>query len=244
MDGVRFDNLARMLVEPASRRRVFRGMPFGLAMALNIAAADQTVAGKKKCPSCRKRKKGKCKARQPDGTACPGGTCRDGQCVVESSAAPCLGLADDALCNGGTGRCLGEACNPPPVCKVQSAGCSTAEDCCSHDCGSNGRCRPGSLGTACAGPADCLSKNCVGYRCVQGLSQPSISCQYHEECASNRCGCFTYNNQTICMCRNANCGGIGAPCVLKHATQGDLACCAGLCNAVNSGGPDGTVCGV
>ena len=67
-------------------------------------AESRAVAAdaKKKCPPCRKRKKGKCKKRLPDGAACPGGICRSGSCEPTSSG-------------GGDGGSDGGQCDDPSM---------------------------------------------------------------------------------------------------------------------------------
>ena len=192
---------------------------------------------KKPCPPCKKRKQGKCKAKLPDGTACSGGTCLNGSCRPASGPsdvsspllppAPCAGLQDDALCDGGTGRCLNGVCNRPETCRGGRALCAVSSECCSKTCGGNGRCEQGHIGTACAVNADCLSLNCLGYRCVQGIEGPAITCFHDEACASNRCGCFNSDTGNWCMCRDATCVGTSGICI------DNLDCCTGLCSGID-----------
>ena len=81
-DNSQFDALTRTLVTSGSRRTLL-----GLVAALGFGVADAEAKKKKKkkpCPPCKKRKKGKCKATLPDGSACSGGTCQGGTCLAVS----------------------------------------------------------------------------------------------------------------------------------------------------------------
>jgi hypothetical protein len=83
MDGFHFDALARSLYTPGSRRRALSGLLGGMLGLILGASSIRDVAAKKKCPPCKKRKKGTCKGKKPNGTPCPHfGTCQSGTCVV------------------------------------------------------------------------------------------------------------------------------------------------------------------
>ena len=82
MDGARFDTLARSLIAIGSRRRALTAALGGSLGLLSLDRRDEAAARKKACPPCKKRKKGKCKKRLPDGTACAGGSCQAGSCVA------------------------------------------------------------------------------------------------------------------------------------------------------------------
>jgi hypothetical protein len=73
MDDSRFDTLTRSLTTAGSRRRALTTVLGGALGLVAAASLDDAVAKKKPCPPCKKRKKGKCKAKLPDGTACSGG---------------------------------------------------------------------------------------------------------------------------------------------------------------------------
>ncbi|MDQ2655123.1 MAG: hypothetical protein M3Z20_18990, partial [Chloroflexota bacterium] len=111
MDANGFDALARTLTDARSRRGALASL---LAGTFGLAALTETAAKKKKpCPPCKKRKKGKCKAKLPDGTACESGTCQGGRCVTH----PCRdgirnGNETDIDCGGGScPRCInGQSC--------------------------------------------------------------------------------------------------------------------------------------
>jgi mannan endo-1,4-beta-mannosidase len=89
-----FDAIARELGTDSTRRGIFRLLGGAAAIASGVALTMGEDAdakkkhqgkgkGKKKgCPPCKKRKKGKCKKKKPDGTVCPGGACQSGNCVT------------------------------------------------------------------------------------------------------------------------------------------------------------------
>jgi hypothetical protein len=85
MRAHRFDALARTLTSAGSRRRAVTGLlssTLGLVMGASLL---EEAEGKKKktCSPCKKRKRGKCKRKKPDGTTCPDfGTCQGGRCRV------------------------------------------------------------------------------------------------------------------------------------------------------------------
>ncbi|MGH2616581.1 MAG: hypothetical protein ACRDJC_15175 [Thermomicrobiales bacterium] len=88
MDASRFDSLTRSLVERFSRRGLLRGPLVAVAggaagMVDLVAIPDEAAA--RKCPPCRRKKRGRCRKKRPDGTPCGAGkTCQRGAC------APCL----------------------------------------------------------------------------------------------------------------------------------------------------------
>src|SRR5215212_11403138 len=96
MDNASFDAVTRSLTASLTGRTTRRGMTrllAGLALGGPLALLGRSpAAAKKACSPCKKRKNGKCTAKKPDGTACPGGTCQGGRCCVpESAAATCAG---------------------------------------------------------------------------------------------------------------------------------------------------------
>jgi hypothetical protein len=263
MDQTRFDALARSLSSGMTRRglgRLFGVLSVGGVFA-SLASQDATGAKKKKpCPPCKKRKKGKCKANLPDGTACEnGGTCLSGGCLPASGATdtssppsppppppppstpppppgPCAGKADNSDCNG-TGRCLNGVCNPKPTCLARGASCTGNAACCTKAC-EGGTCDGGvdsePIGAECQVDADCLSSRCIGYRCVQGTIPVGSACLRDPLCASNQCGCAGPGG-TQCTCRTASCGGVGTACNPANALGRDVDCCDGSCTGVNVG---------
>lgn len=147
MDADHFDALAKSLSHGAIRRRVVPGL-LGGALASLLAGLetgarpkksererDRVSDEKKKCPPCKKRKKGKCKKKKPDGTACPGGTCRSGKCHANDGVCANPGTCGDRPPCGPSGtRCScvttveGEAfCMSEGLCNLQ--GCTTTSEC-------------------------------------------------------------------------------------------------------------------
>src|SRR5215208_6470577 len=120
MDAHRFDTITRALTYGHSRRaltRLLSGLTLG---GLLRASWEEPAAAKKKkpCPPCKKRKKGKCKANLPDGTACSSGTCQSGRCV------PCIPQCAGRVC--GSDGCGGE-CGVP--CTGRRQVCNAAGQC-------------------------------------------------------------------------------------------------------------------
>ena len=79
MDGSHFDSLVRHLANTASRRGLLARLVPGLAAAVTLAGSNGAIA--KSCPPCRKKQKGRCKKKRPNGAPCGnGGRCRSGRC--------------------------------------------------------------------------------------------------------------------------------------------------------------------
>jgi hypothetical protein len=174
MDAAHFDALAKSLSVARSRRGALAA---SLGGALGLAGLTQTDArNKKPCPPCKKRKKGKCKGRLPDGTGCAGGACLSGVCVAgKPPSSECLGKPDNTRCEDRfdqRGRCLAGVCNPKPYCAsgnvivTDPPGCSV---CCSGRCqllGNDPVCAPSVRGETCDESSQCADGlACIGYRC-------------------------------------------------------------------------------
>ena len=93
MDDSAFASVSRALTTPqpgnTTRRRMTRllgGLALGAPLAL-LGRSGVEARCKKKCGPCKRCKKGKCKPKRA-GTACTGGTCQKGTCVI---AAPSTG---------------------------------------------------------------------------------------------------------------------------------------------------------
>jgi hypothetical protein len=108
MDARLFDTLARAVTEARSRRGALAAV---VGSALGVAGLAETDAKKKKpCPPCKKRKKGKCKKKLPDGTGCRGGTCQGGRCVASpgcGAGGPCLVFLSSSRHTGNLGGLSG-----------------------------------------------------------------------------------------------------------------------------------------
>jgi hypothetical protein len=199
VDGDAFDAWMRRALRDPSRRGVLRvgtgglvatvlglsGLSAGQAAHADNQLESRSTAGghnrgrmkgrgkknKKDCPPCKKKKNGKCKRLAPDGSACPGGTCHGGACVLSPSPPPgpppnpwCPGdgryCGMLSICCPGDNVCCfpdfslpdGAQCYPPGYhCCLNGPACASGQECC-----------PSKLGYAypatCATPA--LGEHC------------------------------------------------------------------------------------
>jgi hypothetical protein len=138
MDADRFDALTRTLSAAGSRRRALASGLAGLLGTLVIGRAE--AKKKKPCPPCKKRKKGKCKKKRPNGTTCPGGACQDGACVATATSPPaprCIGNCAGKVCgDDGCGGLCGFACTNGETCQNGACVC-VSENTCNGVCCSN-----------------------------------------------------------------------------------------------------------
>jgi hypothetical protein len=252
-----FDDLARTLTSPGSRRRTF-GAVLGGALSLALGASSvQNAAAKKKCPPCKKRKNGKCKKTLPDGTDCPGGTCQSGSCVAGCPPARVCGngcCPDGQICQQGQCAAGGNGCpngqRPCGTACLLAGQCCTATDCptgitcCGRLCVDTTT-DPRHCG-GCATPCS-AGKTCAGGRCCTARGDdctPDGEC-----CGTDFCDDFAMNvpQCRACLpkdgeCRFKTCCP-GLFCVFNSATgeercvsckprglpcQGNAECCAGL----------------
>ncbi|MDQ2652209.1 MAG: DUF1554 domain-containing protein [Chloroflexota bacterium] len=99
---MRLDDLARAI----SRRKTLATIG---ALVTGFATAPTPLEArkrkkKKSCPPCRKRKKGKCKGKLPDGAACVSGTCSGGICVAACGrGGPCTVFLSSSTVQGNLG---------------------------------------------------------------------------------------------------------------------------------------------
>jgi hypothetical protein len=200
MDQTRFDALARSLSGDTTRRglgRLLGGLSLGAILA-SPRGPDETAAKKKPCPPCKKRKKGKCKANQPDETACEnGGVCRGGSCVPPAESVvspppppppppPPEPTCTDGTQNGSeTGIDCGGTC---PRCGA-GQGCANGNDCEGGWC-SNGAC------AACTTELSACGTGCFCRKvppsgplvCVSTTSPTATSCP---TCPAGTVNCFS-----------------------------------------------------
>jgi hypothetical protein len=178
MNADRFDAVIRSLMDARSRRTL---LGTALAAVLGTLELGRTEA-KKKCPPCKKRKKGKCKKKKPDGTPCPGGTCQGGRCVAPTcSDGKKNGSETDIDCGGSCPRCgAGQKCNSRNDC---TTGLCTGATC--SQCVLNTDCGLHSNGTQCfcrdtpGGQRICTEEPC---RFSPGLT--CADCVGNEQCAT------------------------------------------------------------
>jgi hypothetical protein len=160
-----------------------------LAGPLASLGRSETAAKKKRCPPCKKRKKGTCKKKRPNGTPCPGGTCQGGRCVAATGCrfntdcpgglvcldAQCICL-NDAHC-AATQVCARGAC-VVPVCRIDS------------DCPGSCSCERDVEGTAgCIVPTigNCTIDCTINARCISGFCQASNHCGENRKTCAARC---------------------------------------------------------
>ena len=219
LDDVRFDRFIRAVSRAGSRRQALASVLLGMP-GLLLRSHDPASAKKKACPPCRKRKKGKCRGVVPDGTPCPGGTCRSGQCLAAASPPPLPPTSPPiAGCLNGQKPCAGR-CIPREQC-CDNADCTISGEVCT-----GGRCAcPAALPDVCGGAclARCSSaaflvRNtqtcgcCIRPgapttnpgECCLGFGFPTCSgiatgdaCAFSGQCLSNNCLCGAFG----CSCQ-------------------------------------------
>ena len=191
MDAHHFDSLTCTLTAAGSRRRVLGAT---LAGMLGTLWRDTTVAKKKACPPCKRRKKGKCKPK-PAGTPCTallGGACHNGTCIDLK--------ADEANCGS-----LGTVCGPTEVC--QNGTCFPRSTCpaptpriCSPGrtaCGGHPSC---SCDTSTEGNVVCVTTNYV--TCTSSVCTTSADCAAGSACVDlSGGGCLCGPGTKVCMPR-------------------------------------------
>ncbi len=134
MGAGHFDRLTQVLASTGSRRQALVG-----TLAVVLGTLDQNTAGAKKkkpCPPCKKRKKGKCKGKVPDGTPCASGTCQSGACVAQPIGASCS-LSSPESCSSGVCGCIGDTnctCRKSTCVPSYFQPCAVVADCCSNAC--------------------------------------------------------------------------------------------------------------
>jgi hypothetical protein len=161
MDATRFDDVLRSLVANRTRRGIVQslaslvlGATFGLLRDPAESAAKKNGGNngnkkkkKKDCPSCKKKKDGKCKQNKPDGTLCEnGGACQGGSCIPPSPVVPPGPTCSDGIkngnesavdCGGTCKRCLnGQTCGSRNDCANALCTGGTCQSCAlAGDCG-------------------------------------------------------------------------------------------------------------
>src|SRR5688500_8295311 len=180
MDGTRFDRLTRTLTTTGSRRRALGGLLSGALGVLSSGAEHTTAKKKKPCPPCKKRKQGKCKKKLPDGTACAGGICQNGNCVAQGAG-------------GGSRQ------PPPPPAGTCIDGVKNGSET-GVDCG--GECFRCGLGETCASRDDCQNAHCLNGTCQQCTADSQCPDDAHGACV---CDIFRVCRQRDGITAN-NCG--------------------------------------
>jgi hypothetical protein len=187
MDDSRFDALTRGFTNARSRRGALSALLGGTLGLLGLAGTTAKKSKsngegmKKSCPSCRKRKAGKCKGKKADGTGCEnGGQCHNGSCISPAQAAPPPPGDDSSppllsrTCPAG--QCTSDNyCGPGCVCldiggvnrRCLAAGTCSAEPCSTVDsCGPKCTCiNPAGGKTRCASAGACPAGTCSEGSC-------------------------------------------------------------------------------
>ena len=208
MDHTRFDSLTRSLTVTGSRRRALTAALSGALGVLGLIPSDDGAAAKK-CPPCKKRKKGKCKKTLPDGTACAGGMCQGGSCVAAAAPAPAPQCTSNAECSDGL-VCISGTCQ---IC-VATSECRGGEQCLSTGCCPE----PRICGTTCLA-APCDTQQC---RSCSATSGTCVSCSGDKTC----CGAGTESAR--CLIAG------GFPCSGIYTVAKNRSCCSGTCDAATN----------
>jgi hypothetical protein len=161
MNGLHFDTIVRTLPHGSRTRRSLARSFGGVALVAAVALfAGEDADARRQCPPCRKRRRGKCKKKRPDGTACPGGTCQSGRCSPVSDTCDAAACPDPGVCK--TRACADNVCAPENVPNDTS-------------CGSSGQ--------VCQGGVCCpfLHQNCFG-TCVNLACQGSLAGGCNDTC--------------------------------------------------------------
>lgn len=152
----------------------------------------------------------RCADKLAPGAPLPSDPIHDGAC----SAALAMAVCDSGVCNPASDTCA----------SVNGELCSTAGECVTNRCGSNGRCglATGDAGCAVANQAtDCQSGTCS----LSGACVPANGCGVHADCRSDQ-----YCDAATQQCAIKRAPGAALPEDCTSAT-GQAYCETGLCNA-------------
>lgn len=166
----------RSITDRATRRGLVRTLA-GLVLGGTHLSAGNVDVDAKKCPPCRRKKKGKCKKKKPDGTRCENGQgfCQGGACACGDGPACAVHEV-----------CQAEICFPQGTCPagtqtcVPESGTTCGEDCyCGQSAEGHTVCFESGglcfLPTMCQSSGDCApGKACVDFSgcCSPPLSSP------------------------------------------------------------------------
>ena len=238
MDGSAFDSLTRTLTVAGSRRHALGGVLAGALGLLGAGAEHASARKQKPCPPCKKRKKGKCKARLPDGAGCTdtsgqGGKCQLGRCVPSlacpAGQRPCRGSCLSVLiccvdqdCAGGR-TCQDGTCACPATKPHVCEGSTVCRECCqSADCWPNGQdqgdgqiCQGGVCTCTVAGTRRCTSGIHTGEcgRCCLDSECPEATICVQAALAPASCLCAFGPSECLGYCVDEACNGkCNQPC--------------------------------
>ena len=198
-------SLTRRLTRGFTRRR---GLGVLASLGLPRLVFPEPAAARKKCPPCKKRRKGKCKPK-PAGTPCTvpsGGICQRGVCACPGGETTCNGVcsnlqADETNCGAcgtvcpGNQVCQAGSCFPRDICPAIQTSCSAPLT--GITCGG---------GKACAcGPTTEGNIVCVQTRaCGSGIPTPctsSATCPAGEACVEVGSCCPAGHPSHVCYPR-------------------------------------------
>jgi hypothetical protein len=177
MDEAQFDALTQRLTATLSRRR---SLSLLALLGLHQVTPVPETAAKKHCPPCKKRKRGKCTGRKPDGTACGGlKACHHGRCQCPNGMKPCS-----------NGDCIAkELCCPGParICGpgVRIDVCGASQRCrCQDNLAGSTMCGSANGACGCTQDADCAAfrpgafcGNAEGCGCPPGMGLCMTPCE-------------------------------------------------------------------
>lgn len=251
MDAPHFDARTRRVPTGLSRRG---GLGFLAILGLHQFVAPNPAAAKRKkkrCPPCKRRKKGKCRGALPDGSPCPGGACRSGSC--RKGCLPADQCCADDECTLGL-RCCDGVCTDEL--RAAGAACDDGDFCCSNYCQFE---RPGAASCAptCRGKQCLLDRDCCrGFACTEvvaaanhfcgGCVDVGGSCEGNADCCFSDCTAVLGAPSKRCgslpggpCARSANCRScnLGGDCVTPVAGVPREICRDGVC-----GCPDAYEC--
>jgi hypothetical protein len=184
MNGFHFDMIVRPVPHGLRTRRSLARSFVGVAMAAALARfAGEDADARSRGPPCRRRKKGRCRKKRPDGTACPGGTCQSGRCIPASSTCVAAACPDPGVCK--VRACAGNVCTPVNAPNDTNCGgdqvctggvcCPFAHENCFGVC-VHPKCR-GSLAGGCNDPCQIPGRACCGPLSCQQTSSGELRCR-------------------------------------------------------------------
>jgi hypothetical protein len=153
VENTRFNDIAKALGSPTSRRLTLSALLGGTLARLGLADVEAAKSGrcKPKCDACERCNKGKCR-RTKSGKK----RCKKGKCVLQPGAPTC---GPDQVRNEETCGC----CKPPGG---SCAPTGETVDCCSGFCGFPGVCAGRPSGRSCTFGAQCQSGACNNGFCT------------------------------------------------------------------------------
>jgi hypothetical protein len=131
MDDRKFDNFVRSLSSRGSRRGLLAGFVSSLLAALAVAPNDEDAAARnrrrrcqRRCGTCKRCRRGRCRPK-PDGTTCGSGkTCQRGRCVCLAGTTDCGGVCVNTATDPRNCGTCGKRCQINAVCMAGICDCA------------------------------------------------------------------------------------------------------------------------